>query len=345
VINRLPSVVLSAAPALERSEGKDLLVRAWLTCLAPLALLCAAPPARAQAAARIPVQAGATLDRDSVTVGDVVRLTVRVRGPRNATINFPAAVDSLGPVQSLEPPVVRNGADTLDASDRIAVYRLSPWDVGNLQIRLGDVLVQTDDDERRVTLPLPTLFVRSVLPADTALRIPKPARPLLEPRLPTPWWWWALAAAVAALGLWLWWWVRRRRAAQAATGDPFADAEAAFERLERLRLVDAGEPGRHAALMTDVARRYLAARFPQASLANTSRELQDALRGIPTVPHDRLGRLLAGVDPIKFAAAPVSAADARTLGAEARAIVRAEHEQAQAVAAAAAATATRGAAA
>jgi hypothetical protein len=274
-----------------------------------------------------------------------VRLTVRVRGPRNATINFPTALDSLGPVQSLEPPVVRNGADTLDAADRIAVYRLSPWDVGRLQIRLGEVLVQTDDDERRVTLPLPTLFVRSVLPADTALRVPKPARALLEPRAPWPWWWWALAAAIVATGLGLWWWWRRRRAGGTATGDPFADAEAAFERLERLRLVDAGEAGRHAALMADVARRYLAARFPHASLANTSRELQEALRGMPTVPHDRLARLFAAVDPIKFAAAPVTPNEARTLGAEARGIVRAEHEQAQAVAAAAAASAQRGAAA
>jgi hypothetical protein len=313
--------------------------------LAALVVALAPAPARAQAPTRIPVQAGATLDRDSVTVGDVVRLTVRVRGPRNATINFPAAVDSLGPVQSLEPPVVRDGADTVDAVDRIAVYRLAPWDVGKFQIRLGDVLVQTDDDERRVTLPLPTLFVRSVLPADTALRIPKPARALLEPRAPTPWWWWAVAAAALAVVLGLWWWLRRRRAPPGQSGDPFADAEAAFERLERLRLVDAGEPGRHAALMTDVTRRYLAARFPQGSLANTSRELREALRGMPTVPHERLGRLFAAVDPIKFAAAPVSANDARTLGAEARGIVRTEHEQALKAAAAAAATATRGAAA
>jgi hypothetical protein len=313
--------------------------------LAALVLVLAPGAGRAQAPTRIPVQAGATLDRDSVTVGDVVRLTVRVRAPRNATINFPAAVDSLGPVQSLEPPTVRDGADTLDAADRIAVYRLAPWDVGKLQIRLGDVLVQTDDDERRVTLPLPTLFVRSVLPADTALRVPKPARALLEPRAPTPWWWWAIAAAVVATVLGLWWWLRRRRAGPGRTGDPFADAEAAFDRLERLRLVDAGEAGRHAALMTDVARRYLAARFPQASLANTSRELQEALRGVSTVPHDRLARLLAAVDPIKFAAAPVTPNDARTLGAEARGIVRAEHEQALKVAAAAAASTERGAAA
>jgi hypothetical protein len=318
--------------------------RAATAALAAVALLLAAPSGRAQAT-RIPVQAGATLDRDSVTVGDVVRLTVRVRAPRNATINFPAAVDSLGPVQSLEPPLVRDGADSLDAADRIAVYRLAPWDVGRLQIRLGEVLVQTDDDERHVALPLPTLFVRSVLPADSALRVPKPARALLESRAAAPWWWWAAAAAALAIGLGYWWWRRRRGAEQGPTGDPFADAESAFDRVEKLRLVDAGEPGRHAALMTDVARRYLAGRFAQASLANTSGELLAALRGMPTVPHDRLQRLFASVDPIKFAAAPISPPDARALGAEARAIVRAEHEQAQMVAAAAAAARERGAAA
>ena len=57
---------------------------------------------------------------------------------------------------------------------------MAAWDVGSLRIKLGDVLVQTDDDERRVALPLPTLFVRSVLPADSAERVPKPARELVE---------------------------------------------------------------------------------------------------------------------------------------------------------------------
>jgi hypothetical protein len=320
-------------------------LRALLASLAIVAIV-APGAAGAQAAVRVPVQAGATLDRDSVTVGDVVRLTVRVRAPRNATINFPAAVDSLGPVQSLEPPVVRDGADSLEAADRIAVYRLAPWDVGALRIRLGDVLVQTDDDERYVSLPLPTLFVGSVLPADSSLRVPKPARALLEPRAPWPWWWWIAAAGAAlVLGLLVWWWFRRRRAARGPTGDPWADAERSFERVEKLRLVDVGEPGRHAALMTDVARRYLAARFAHASLANTSGELLAALRGGGTIPHERLHRLLSAVDAIKFAAARVSPDEARKLGAEARAIVRSEHEQAQAFAAAQAARTERGAAA
>jgi hypothetical protein len=330
----------SGGRAVGRLLGRAIAFGAAIAIAAVPADLCA------QSSVRIPVQAGATLDRDSVTVGDVVQLTVRVRAPRNATINFPAAVDSLGPVQSLEPPAVRDGADSVEFADRIAVYRLAPWDVGSLTIRLGDVLVQTDDDERYVSLPLPSLFVRSVLPADSSLRVPKPARALLEPRAPWPWWWWIAAAAAAlVVGLLVWWWMRRRRAALGPTGDPYADAERSFERIEKLRLVDAGEPGRHAALMTDVARRYLADRFAHASLANTSAELLAALRGGATVPHERLQRLLTAVDAIKFAAARVSPDDARKLGAEARAVVRSEHEQAQKLAAAAAASAQRGAAA
>ena len=89
-----------------------------------------------------------------------------------------------------------------------------------------------------MALTLPTLFVRSVLPADSALRVPKPARPLLDVRAPHPWWWWALAAlaALALIGLGIWCWMRRRRGDAAPTGDPFADAKAAFARMERLRL-------------------------------------------------------------------------------------------------------------
>ncbi|HEV7991620.1 MAG TPA: DUF4381 family protein [Gemmatimonadaceae bacterium] len=283
----------------------------------------------APASSSITVQAGAVVDHDTVAVGDVVRLTIRVRAPLGATVNFPTATDSLGPVQAIEPPTVRDGADS-SAVDRVATYRLAAWDIGRQPIRLADVLVQSEDGERRVALTLPTLFVRSVLPADSAQRVPKPARPLLDVRAPVPWWWWALAALAALMiGLGIWWWRRRSRDAE-STGDPFADAETAFARIERLRLTEAGEPGRHAALMADVVRRYLAQRHPVASLANTSGELLAAVRGIESVPFDKLRRLLDEIDPVKFAAAPVPPARARELGDEARTIVREEHDAAAA---------------
>lgn len=298
-----------------------------------------------RSAARIPVQAGAVLSRDTVTVGDALQLVVRVRAPRGATVNFPVAVDTVGAVQSLDPPMVRDGSDTLDATDRIATYRVAAWDVGMQPIRLGPVLVQTDDDERSVQLTLPSVFVASVLPADSALRIPKPARPLLPVPAPFPWWWVLLAVAVLALLLGIWWWRRRRGRALPPPGDPYGDAEHAFDRVEKLRLVEVGEAGRHAALMTDVLRRYLSERVTHASLALTSAELLAAVRGAPGVPYDRLQRLLQEVDLIKFGAAAVTPAGARALGNEAREIVRAEHQHEVAVQAAAEASAKRGAAA
>ncbi|MDQ2666229.1 MAG: hypothetical protein M3Z05_09485 [Gemmatimonadota bacterium] len=307
--------------------------------LAGAALAVASPLAAQQPP--IQVQAGTTLERDTVTVGDVVRLTIRVRAPLGATIGFPTAVDSTAVVQPLEAPTVRNGADSASAVDRIATYRLSAWDIGRQPIRLGDVTVQTDQGDRQVALTFPSLFVRSVLPADTTLRVPKPARPILGVSSPTPWWWWALGALAAVLiGLLAWWIVRRRRGA-GATGDPFLDANAEFERIERLRLIEAGERGRHVALMTDVLRRYLAARLEPVSLALTSGELQAVVRSVPTVPHDALRSVFESVDPVKFANAPLSADRARALGEEAKAIVRDEHERAEALAAAEAAAAKK----
>ena len=316
-----------------------LLVPALVPALAGAAFAQTAAQ-QAALAQLIPVQAGATIDHDTATVGDVIRLTVRVHAPANATVNFPALTDTSGPVQSLEPPRVTNGADSANAADRVAVYRLVPWETGTLPIRLGDALVQTDDGERRITLPLPSLFVRSVLPADSALRVPKPARALLPLHAVVPWWWWLLGAlAVLALLLAIWWWRRRASRVTGPVGDPLADAERGFERVDRMGLVAAGESGRHVVLMSDVLRRYLAARIPAATLANTSGELLHALRGAPTISHDRLAALLATVDRVKFAAAPISGTEARAVGDEARALVREGHARAQAILAAAAAQA------
>ena len=322
--------------------------RAATVILALGTLAVPAPAARAQSAAQvaalaqlIPVQAGAAVDRDTVTVGDVVRLTVRVHAPAGATVNFPSAVDSLGAVQALEPPRVTSGSDSARAADRIAVYRVAAWDVGAQAIRLGEILVQTDDGERRVAVPLPGLFVKSVLPADSSQRVPRPPRAPFGARTVAPWWWWALAAAAAsALVMGVLWWRSRRGRATAPAADPFIEAERSFDRVDGLGLVAAGEAGRHAVLMTDVLRRYLAARIGTASLAQTSGELLRAVRGAPTVPHDRLAELLATADGVKFAATVISAADARGLGADARAIVAHEHARAAELEAAAIARAS-----
>jgi hypothetical protein len=286
---------------------------------------------QAQAPAPFTVKAGVTIAPDTVRIGDPFRVTIGVRAPRGATIEFAKAMDSSATVQSLDPVVVRTSADTT-AVEQYADYRVAAWDVGSQPIRVADVIVRLNGAERRLPIAGNAVFVRSILPADSAQRVPKPPRALFE-LTEFPWWLWALiAAAIVAIGLLLWWWIRRRRRPKpAVVVDPYARAESEFQRIEALALLEAGERGRYVTLMIEVLRDYLAARYAEAALSLTSTELQRSVVALPFVPQDRLTRLLTEADLIKFARRPVSSERARELGREARAIVAVEHKASQPV--------------
>jgi hypothetical protein len=268
------------------------------------------------------VSYGVKASADTVRIGDPFILSIRVRTPPEATIEFPEGPDSTSAVQLIDPRTIRTTADT-GALDQTATYRLAAWDIGPQPIQLGDVVVRGAGADRRISVGRPSIFVRSVLPADSSLRVPKPARPLIDQGVPR-WWLWALIAAAAALvllALW-WWWRRRRRDVVPPVEDPLAVAEREFARVEALRLMEAGERGRHVALMVDVLRDYLAARFATAPLSLTTSEVTRALHREPSAPLERLSRLLDEVDLIKFARRPVTREQATDLGREARLVVR-----------------------
>jgi hypothetical protein len=287
-----------------------------------------ANPARAQQPP-FTVKAGVTIAPDTVRIGDPFRVTIGVRAPIGATIEFPKAMDSTASVQSLDPVVTRTSADTT-AAEQYADYRVAAWDIGSQPIRIADVIVRFNGAERHIPIAGNSVFVRSILPADSAQRIPKPPRALFE-STQFPWWLWALiAAAIIAVGLLIWWWIRRRRRPPPPViVDPFTRAESEFQRIEALALLEAGERGRYVTLMIEVLRDYLAARYAEASLSHTSTELQRSVGGLPFVPHERLTRVLTEADLIKFARRPVSSERARDLGREARAIVTLEHKASQ----------------
>ena len=277
-------------------------------------------PAQAPAQAPITVQMGYTIEPDTVTVGDPFRLTVRVRAPLGASIEFPTGPDSGGQVEALDPRQEQQGQDTT-ALEVTGIYRLAAWDTGELPIRIDDVIVRLDGRERLIPLNALTIQVRSVLPADTAQRIPKPQRALFE--FGRPWWHWLLAilAALGIIGLFWWWWYRRSKRKKGVVEDPYADAEQVFERVERLGLVEAGERGRYVALMVEVLRTYLARRIPDAHPSLTTNELLIAVRDNKTIPVNRLALVLADADLVKFARRSTTAERARELGKEARGIV------------------------
>ena len=265
------------------------------------------------------LQGGVTITPDTVHVGDPFTVSVRVRAPLGASIEFPIAPDSNGLVEPLDPVQITSSADSV-AIDQTARYRLAAWRPGRFQIEFPDVLVRQQIGNRRVEVSNVVITVASVLPIDRADIAPRPTRPVFTFGL--PWWVWALLAllviAIISLVVWLW---RRRRLRPSMGEDPFATAEREFTRIEAIGLLDAGERVRHVALMTEVLRDYLAAVVPGASNSQTSSELAAAMRRGGVGTSARVASLLSEVDLVKFARRPLSADRGDALGKEARAIV------------------------
>jgi hypothetical protein len=290
-------------------------------------LLLSPGPARAQ---NLAVQLGVSIVPETVTVGDPFVVVIAARVPRGTTVEFPDAPDSSGAVQALGPRVLRDGPRS-DAEfvEHQAEYSVAAWDTGGLAILRGGVVVQQGSATRNISLQPYRVYVRSVLPEDSALRVPKPVRPLIETSV-FPWWILAatLAAAIIAWRLWVWWQRRRGQLPPIQVVDPYEAAMREFDRIGSLSLVESGERGRYVSLMVDVARIYLARRFPVARLSHTSTELLSSIRAEATVPRDALMRLLNEADLIKFGRRPVAPARATELGKDARSLVETEYRAA-----------------
>ncbi|MGI9078445.1 MAG: hypothetical protein ACR2G6_14125, partial [Gemmatimonadaceae bacterium] len=281
---------------------------------------------QAQSAAPGPVAAqvrvGITVRPETVTVGDPFIVTVRVSAPRGSAITFPVGPDSASSLEAVDPRALRVNRDSVMV-DQTAQYRLVAWDTGGLHSALADVMVSGRADQR-VSLADARVYVRSVLPRDTTLHVPKPARGIFASERP---WWYRLLAGLLALalaGLFLWAWWRRRRRRGAGAGeetDAFAHAEREFARVEAMGLLEAGERGRFAALMVDVLRDYLALRVDAAHPSLTSSEMIRALESRPDIPAQRLALILGEADLIKFARRPVTVEGARAIARDSRGVV------------------------
>lgn len=291
----------------------------------------AVAPAGAPAApVTVPIRLGVRVSPDTVTVGDRFTVLVRVRAPAGSTIEFPVATDSAAKVELAadaavgEPRLLPAAPGAPREMEQIAGYRMQAWDVDSQPLGLGPIIVRSGIAERTIPLASYTVFVRSVLPADTTLHVPKPARGVLA--FAYPWWlkWLLLALGVllAALLAWLLWRAYKRWKNRPV--HPAALAQREFFRIEKLGLPDKNEGALHVALMVDVMRNYLAARVDGVRASQTSSELVDAVRASGALDGEwtkGLAELLHQSDLAKFAAWRVDGARARELGADARAVV------------------------
>jgi hypothetical protein len=269
------------------------------------------------------VQMGALVRPETVTVGQHFNATIRVRAPGGALVRFPARPDSASAIDTLAAGQQQDvhGAGFVEST---MSYTLAAWDTGAQRIGLPDVAVTTPSGQRMVSLHDMQVYVRSVLPADTSLRKPKPPRPAVTVRVFNLVPWLIAAAAVLLIGLLTWLWRRRRRKREGPLG-PLAWANREFARIDSMRWLESGEAERYAIAMANVLRGYLARAVPAAPVSATTRELALSLRSVPGVPLDRIIELLEGVDLLKFAAARAATERAVQIGVEARGIVRDTH--------------------
>lgn len=267
----------------------------------------------------LPVQMGYRVNPDTVLIGQPFNLFVKVHAPKGVRFEFPAGPDTvtrngIRPIELRGEKLVTMLGDTA-----VALYRLVAWDVGVQPLRFPDVRVTFEGQERRPPLGGAAVFVRSVLPADTALRVPKPPRPLIV--LPVFNWlpWLALLAAAILAGV-LWWAWRRYRNRPKVLVDPYVRAQQEFARIEQRRLLEDGWYSDYYAAIVDVAREYLAARVPGVRRSDTTSELLRTMEPRDGVESE-LPRLLERADLVKFARADTPLEEAREAGLALRAIV------------------------
>lgn len=288
-----------------------------------LLLLQAVLPQSAQtrqgAVGPIPVQMGFRTNPDTVIIGQPFNFFVKIAAPMGVRFEFPAGPDTttqngVRPIELRGEKIVSMLGDTA-----VALYHLVAWDVGIQPLRIPDIRVSFAGQERRLPLGGASVFAKSVLPADTSLRIPKPARPLIV--LPVFDWlpWLALVAAIIAAAL-LWWAWRRYKNRPKAPVDPYVRAQRELERIEQMGLLDSGRAHEYVALIVDVAREYLTARVRGVRRSDTTSELLRTMQPRDGIEAE-LPRLLDRADMVKFARADISAEEARETALAIRAII------------------------
>ena len=274
---------------------------------------------------QLSVQMGYRVKPDTVLIAQPFDLFIKVLAPKGVRFDFPLGPDTTSqngvrPIEVRGEKIVSMLGDTA-----VALYHLVAWDIGTQSLRFPDVRVTYGGQQRLVPLADATVFVKSVLPADTSLRVPKPPRPLII--LPVFNWllWASLLAAGIALVL-LWWVWRRWRNRPRPPIDPYVRAQQEFARIEARKHLEKDEAEDYVAAMVDVVREYLAARVPGVRRSNTTTELLTSMR-----PSDGVEAQLPGIldqaDMVKFARATVNRDEAGRTGTLAKEIV--EHVEAR----------------
>jgi hypothetical protein len=297
--------------------------------LFPLAMLCMAGIAQAQAGAK------ATLDSTTVLVGGQrhVRLSV----------NFAPGVRLLEP-----------GVAVVDTSEAIELLRVSPWDTlsqtSQAIILEKDLLITAWDSGYFAipAIPVPfeiqgktdTVYTRAI-PFTAILAQPdtvaiQPIKPIIEESVKVEDFATYLIGllALAALLAAGWWWYKKRKTQAPIPQQPVVDVPPhtiALEKLgqlEKAQLWQKGQIKAYHTQLTYILREFLEKRFHILALESTSQEIAVQLQDLVSEEmRQNITQLLLTSDMVKFAKAEPPEEVHQRLLEEARAFVKGANHQ------------------
>lgn len=275
-----------------------------------LALSFSLPVAVADlAAAADPVNAAATLDRATITVGDPAFLTVYADAEAGYQVADPTIARTIGDLEVLE--VLASGRSTRPGGMArwIFRYRITAWVVGDLTVPAIEIPYSGPNgvSGTAVTAPL-DLHVVTVIQSGEDTSDIKPLKPQLDlpeafaARLGRIALGLAAAAAFTVLaGLIFWMILRRREHVAVERLTPVQRALRELDTLVEQRLPEKGRTAEHYELLTASLRRYAVERFG-IEPGRTSRELRAALEraGVDRSQAGAIYEILREGDEVRF---------------------------------------------
>ncbi len=277
--------------------------------LAVVALVMVLSLGGAHARAADPVNAVATLDRTTVTVGDRIALSVLVDTEPGYVLSDPTIAHQIGEFEVVQTQAIQRS--TRGSQVRfIYRYVVTAWRVGDLTLPPIEIAYAGPSGGSGVAHTAEVAVkVTSVVAAGEDATDIKP----LKPQLGLPDAIWArvgrlalgIAAAVAfaglvALVLWL---IFRRRGALGARDHltPVQRVIRELDELVELRLPEQGRTAEHYARLTACLRRYAVDRFG-VEPGRTSREVREALEraGLERTQAGAIYEILREGDEVRF---------------------------------------------
>jgi hypothetical protein len=250
-----------------------------------------------------------TATPDSITVGDIVTITLSVQHDKNTQVS-PDAMTWPDPFMLQE--VQKSASVSGNISTDVWVYKVAIFEPGQHNVpetSLTQLLPNGSSVSHKV--PKLPLTVVSILPATTSAI--GGIKPLLD-IAPTLWPW--ILGLIVIGGVMGWLWHKRRSKHHENTQpkqpvlSPKEEALHASEMLRAAKTIDAQNYKLACLTMTEILKRFLSRQYHQKMQEMTSSEVIDTLKQLHVPPEDILTirDFFASCDQIKFAKSPSSIA-------------------------------------